>query len=157
MRLCVFTIPAYSGEADMEQLNQFLDSHKVLDIQHEFYTDRSGQGYWSFLVRYLPKNQGSPNPTKPHAGKVDYRELLGEEVFQRYNQLRKARNAMAEELNVPAFVIFTNEMVAELAKLKELTPETMRTVKGIGEKKVSEYAEPFIQRLHENETQQTPF
>lgn len=45
---------------------------------------------------------------------------------------------------IPAFAIFTDEELAGLAKLNELTVSKMLTVKGIGEKKTERYGQKFI-------------
>ncbi|MCB0562531.1 MAG: HRDC domain-containing protein, partial [Phaeodactylibacter sp.] len=47
---------------------------------------------------------------------------------------------MAAEEGISAFIIFTDEELAELAKLDEITEKAMLGIKGIGEKKVQRFA-----------------
>ena len=127
-----------------EEMNAFLRSRRVL--QTESHIVNNGQGsFWSFCIKYL---EGTPKVNdSTRRKKVDYKEVLDEMSFQRFAKMREIRKALAKEEGIPAYAIFTDEELAGLAKIENLTPATMKTVKGIGEKKVEKYSKHFITTL----------
>jgi|AntRauTorckE5430_2_1112549.scaffolds.fasta_scaffold02860_1 superfamily II DNA helicase RecQ len=54
---------------------------------------------------------------------------------------------MATVYAVPAYMIFTDGELAEIATLSVTTPEELLKIKGIGEKKVEKYATRIIAEL----------
>ena len=69
----------------------------------------------------------------------DYRNVLSESEFERFMVLRKIRKQLADEDAVPPFAVFTDAELAELARSEVLTPAVVRTVPGIGKKKIEKY------------------
>lgn len=67
-----------------------------------------------------------------------------------YEQLRDVRTRLAKAERVPAYVIFSNETLQYLARLRPTTMEAGLLVKGIGEAKADKYLEPFLRVLREN-------
>lgn len=57
------------------------------------------------------------------------------------------RKAIADEESVPAFAVLTDEQMAAMAQLPELTEAAMRQIKGVGDKKAERYGARFIQAL----------
>ena len=47
--------------------------------------------------------------------------------------------------------VFTNEELAELAKIEGLTEAKMKSVKGIGQKKVEKYGHHFLPKSPQDE------
>lgn len=139
MQIKLFSIPAHGGEALNEEMNSFLRSKKILGVESHFANEPSGS-YWSFCVRYV-ENIVAAERDKP---RVDYREVLGEAAFARFAALRAIRKRIAGEENLPAYIIFTDEELAELAKMETITEAAMRGVKGIGDKKMEKYAQRFL-------------
>lgn len=80
--------------------------------------------------------------------KVDYKSILDEATFKVFARLREIRKQIANEDALPAFAVFTDEELSEIAKLPEITAKMMQSIKGIGEKKTERYAERFINALH---------
>lgn len=148
----VISIPISGDAAANEELNEFLRSHKILYVERQL-VQTAGGAAWAFCIEYLedlsPQNKGKE--------KVDYRQILDQESFKRYLTLRDWRREVAEKENVPAFAIFTNDELAELAKFKNLTPADMKSVKGIGEKKVEKYGQQILEVLkkHHEKGEQT--
>lgn len=66
-----------------------------------------------------------------------------------YEQLRDVRSRLAKEHRVPAYVIFSNETLEHLARLRPTTMEAGLLVKGIGEAKAEKYLAPFLRVLQE--------
>lgn len=139
MQIRVFTIPVLGGERANEEMNAFLRSKQVLQEEHRL-LETAGGPVWCFFIKYL---EGGEQP-KSGQERVDYREVLDEESFERFSALRDVRKKIAEEDGLKVFQVFTNWELAELAKLEQLRLEAMKTVKGIGEKKLERFGERFI-------------
>ena len=81
--------------------------------------------------------------------KIDYREVLSEKDFAKYVKLRDLRKKFAEKEGTPAFTIFTNEQLAELAKMDHPTLTKMETIPGIGKSRIEKYGKVFLQELNQ--------
>ena len=129
----------------MEELNIFLRSNKIIDVKSELATLDS-RGCWSFCITYMLSTQPREyEKAKPGSGsKTDYKEILEPEAFARFSELRRIRKTIAENEAIPAYAVFTDAELSDLAQLKELTTEAMLKIPGIGKKKVERYGTAFI-------------
>ncbi|WP_010097643.1 DNA helicase RecQ [Ornithinibacillus scapharcae] len=73
----------------------------------------------------------------PTAEEEDYYKDLFEE-------LRSLRKSLANELNVPPYVLFSDVTLKELSRYFPVSKGDMLEIKGIGEKKFEQYGEAFI-------------
>lgn len=146
MQFKIFTIPIGDSGAAIAEMNSFLRSHKALDVEKHFYHSEQG-ATWCFCVRYIESSNTVGE--KPPYTKTDYKNLLDEKTFAVFSRLREIRKKIAAEEAVPAFAIFTDEELSGIAKLETITAETMKTVKGIGDKKMERYASRFLSLLNE--------
>ncbi len=148
MQIKVFTIPILGGEPLNDDLNKFLRLKKVLQVEQKLVQTEQGV-FWCFCVKYLD----SPIPFSGSGKKkVDYQELLDEASFRRFNAYRKIRKQVADAEAIPAYAVFTNEELAELAKIEgELTVGQMKKVKGIGQRKIEKYGRHFLPQIDEDE------
>ncbi len=144
MQIKVFSVPIVGGEAINEDLNKFLRGHKILQVEQQL-VEPSGGAYWSFCVRYTDARP--PDKVSKKKERKDYKEILSERDFIRFSRLRTIRLGIAKEDGVPAFAVFSDEELAGLAVLSNLTISSMQTVKGVGEKKVQKYGERFIKAV----------
>jgi len=61
MQIKLFTIPAFDNEGTSEELNKFLRSHRVLEVQQEFVSAQPG-AYWSCCwLEYKEWTPSQPN------------------------------------------------------------------------------------------------
>jgi len=67
----------------------------------------------------------------------------------RFERLRAWRAATAREQNVPAYVIFHDATLAQLATLRPHSLETLATVPGVGTRKLERYGEALLALLGE--------
>lgn len=80
--------------------------------------------------------------------KVAYAENSWEGVDRGlFEHLRGVRREIALERSVPAFVIFSDATLRDLARLRPKSASEMRRVKGIGEKKQADLGERFLQEI----------
>lgn len=142
MEIQIFTLPLLPQPEQLEELNHFLRSHRVVDIRKEM-AMADGGNVWTFCITYL---QATTNSVfgQARTGKIDYKDVLDEDAFKRFSVLRKIRKSIADEEAVPAYAVFTDAELAELSKQEMLTPETMQAVPGIGKKKIEKYASRIV-------------
>ena len=138
----IFTIHILESAAGTAELNQFLNSHRIIEVKSSAMVVREN-GYWSFSIQYTEGEAPARNNLK-FPEKVDYKQSLSSEVFSRFSQFRVIRKQIALEEGIPAFAIFTDAELAEMATPEKLTLEITKAIKGIGEKKIVKYAPKFI-------------
>ena len=63
-------------------------------------------------------------------------------------QLKALRFEIADEKNVPAYVVFTDKALIEMATYKPQTKEAFLQINGVGPKKVETYFEAFSEVIH---------
>ena len=66
-----------------------------------------------------------------------------------FDRLRSWRRTVADERNVPAYVIFGDVTLRHIARAYPQSPERLRSVPGIGEKKLAEFGEDVIRIVDE--------
>jgi ATP-dependent DNA helicase RecQ len=64
-----------------------------------------------------------------------------------YDHLVALRRRLADEKSLPAYIIFGNATLADMAALKPQTKEEMLEVKGVGEKKFETYGHIFLEAI----------
>lgn len=149
MQIKLFTVSIADGGVQSEELNTFLRANKILEVENHLVHNERG-AYWCFCVKYLLGEHTGNNRNLQYKEKVDYRNVLDENTFKHFSKLREIRKQLANEEAVPAFAVFTDEELANIAQLSPLTSKTMLTVKGIGEKKVEKYGQRLINLLQQD-------
>jgi superfamily II DNA helicase RecQ len=134
----MYSIPVMGGELLMEEMNVFLRSKKVLQVEKHFLPTAQSAS-WTFCISYL-----DDSPPVTEKARVDYRQVLDEVSFKRFSKMREIRKQLADDMAVPAFAIFNDEEMSNLAKMEDLTLAKMKTVKGIGDKKIEKYGQHFL-------------
>ena len=61
--------------------------------------------------------------------------------------LRVLRRKLADERDVPAYVIFSDVSLREMARSYPTTPGAFRRIPGVGEQKLKDFAEPFLNEI----------
>ncbi len=67
-----------------------------------------------------------------------------------FEQLRALRRRIADQEGVPAFVVFSDATLRELAAAKPAGPQAMLQVSGVGPAKLERYGEAFLAMIREN-------
>ncbi len=143
-----FTIPMLHSESVMSELNQFIASHRILEIDRQFYTNAT-QGYWLFCIQYTMSQVHNKQSSSVPMSKVDYREKLSEEDFIIFAKLREERKTIAEEQSIPLFAILNNRQLSEMAEQRVISLNDLRKINGIGEKKIQNYGLRLLKIMHE--------
>lgn len=151
MHIKIFDISSINSENDLEQINRFLRGHKVLDIDKQFYTTSDNVGHWSIFVTYLP-SAGNINPgIQEKREKVDYKMVLSEADFDKFSRLRAIRKQLASDDAVPAYAVFTDAELAQIAQLISIEEKTVMKINGIGEKRIEKYGRLLCERFNREE------
>ncbi len=141
MNIKIISIAAFATEEELQELNSFLSSNQIISVEKHF-VSKPEIDFWTFCIKYVAQKTGNSKKTKKTSG-IDYRELLDDETFAKFDKMRIKRKELAEKENIPAYFIFTNEELSKLAELDKITKEAMLSVKGIGEAKVEKYFSEF--------------
>jgi ATP-dependent DNA helicase RecQ len=64
-----------------------------------------------------------------------------------FDHLRSWRRQVAEEHHVPPFIIMSDRVLVELSRVRPTSPELLKQVRGIGEKKLADYGLPLTKRI----------
>ena len=77
---------------------------------------------------------------KRRAGEIECDEAL-------FERLRVLRRKLADERDVPAYIIFSDATLREMARACPTTPAEFRRIPGVGEQKLKDFAEPFLAEI----------
>jgi len=64
-----------------------------------------------------------------------------------FERLRALRKGLADERKVPAFVVFSDRSLQDMAVRKPRTRDEFLDVHGVGQKKLEEYGDPFLAEI----------
>lgn len=64
-----------------------------------------------------------------------------------FDHLRQLRSRMASESRVPAYVIFGDETLRQMAGTRPSTAEALAMLRGVGAKKLKDYGETFLKEI----------
>jgi ATP-dependent DNA helicase RecQ len=97
-------------------------------------TGRSRRGAGGWLGSFLRGGVSSSADTSDL-------DAAAHEIFQRLRALRKE---IADAKRVPAYIVFSDATLAQMAELRPQSEEEMLAVSGIGRKKLAEYGAEFL-------------
>lgn len=143
MQIRFFSVPAFGGEEAEEALNLFLRSHKVVSVEKEFCA-HSNPPFWSCCVTVVdqilhPSKTDVLSQQVSKQAKVDYREVLDDTTFAVFSKLREIRKQIAVSDGVPVYAVFSNQELAEIAKLESIDEKNLKTIQGIGDGRIAKY------------------
>ena len=82
----------------------------------------------------------SQQRAKGGAGEIECDEAL-------FERLRTRRRKLADERDVPAYVIFSDVSLREMARAYPTTANEFRRIPGVGEQKLKDFAKPFLSEI----------
>jgi ATP-dependent DNA helicase RecQ len=91
------------------------------------------------LIRLVRRRKGE-KPVKSTADTTSW-EGVDQPLFE---ALRELRREIARERNQQPYLIFSDAVLRELARVRPTTPERMRTVSGVGDVKLRDFASRFL-------------
>ena len=76
-------------------------------------------------------------------------QKLPEEAADLFDVLKELRMSLAKEAGIPAYVVFSNATLTDMAKKKPKTMSEFRKVSGVGELKAAWYGTAFLKRIQQ--------
>ena len=74
---------------------------------------------------------------------------LTAEEMDLYDALRQLRGELARDANVPAYVVFSNATLQDMARKKPQNTTQFKRVSGVGELKATWYGKAFLEKIRE--------
>jgi superfamily II DNA helicase RecQ len=141
----VFVIPVLFADAATEELNSFLASHRIVQIERRW-MDQGNQSTLVFCVEYVltsPKPDRNPK-SQLSRNRIDYKTILSPDEFTIFSLLRELRKELSQQEGVPVFALFNNEQLAQMVQRRCSTKADLLGIEGIGEAKVDKYSEKIL-------------
>lgn len=167
MQLKVFTLrfEPELGQFDDAHVQAWLVDKEVVDLRHAFF-EFAGLPTWSLVVTWVPRVNSAAGLGPPRgrgegpvaaspivqptattlagAGSSDLREALLDDQRRLFDALRVWRNARARRDGKPAYVMLTNRMMAEVARVQPRTRAELGRVEGVGEARLRDYGDEIL-------------
>jgi ATP-dependent DNA helicase RecQ len=83
----------------------------------------------------------------PGPGVASAAELDDPAVRERFQRLRKLRKSIADARSVPAYVVFTDATLLQMAERRPLTAQGLLGISGVGPKRLEQYGSLFLAEL----------
>ncbi len=139
-----FFISPFSEPSSHAELNNFLKSHRIINVEKRLIDGERGTG-WVFLVEYSD-NEGAKTSYTMSA-KVDWRDVLTPSQFAIYDLLRKKRKEIGDKTKIPLYGILNNEQLALMAQNPPKNKDEFLKIKGINEAKYKQWGEIFLKTI----------
>ena len=144
MQIKTFIIPCVGAEATEAELNKFLRSQRILVVDRHFSESIGG---WAVMVQYQDGEATRSSAFETKDAK-DYSKELSPPEYERFILLKKARTELSKANNCPAYLILTNEEIAQLSKFEKITLDLLKAgVQGIPQRRLNDHGQAIIQLL----------
>lgn len=156
-------LPASGSEQTEENLNVFLRTHRIVSVRSEFVAGETPS--WCVLVEYVQVegSGGVKSSMSSSQNKIDYMQFLPPDEFAIFADLRELRKSLAKRDGVPPFVVFTDEVLANIVKAKPDNLGKLAAIGGVGQVKIEKYGNDvlavlrkFIKSSSQNEKTEKP-
>ncbi|MCP8615834.1 DNA helicase RecQ [Salirhabdus salicampi] len=113
------------------------------------------ENYLSLTEGKYPVVKLTPNAVQVLKGdKNVYRKTVkvsnqSEKHNELFNQLRTLRKTMAEEYNVPPYIVFSDATLKDMATYFPTDENSMLEINGVGKAKFEKYGEPFMNTIQQ--------
>lgn len=116
-----------------EELSKFCLNKKINSYQAKFFST-GDKAYWTVFLEYeevLAENKQNDNFTEPE-------KLL-------YKRFREWRKDIAQKSGVPVYIVATNGELISLIRKMPKNIESLKSVRGFGNKKIEKYGKDIIE------------
>ena len=130
----------------MGYLNQVTEKFSVLELTPEGNAVLNERKPVTLSRQVLPpapleaQTYEAPRAKAPRAGEI----VCDEALFER---LRRLRKKLADEKNVPAYIVFSDVSLRLMARDLPATEADFRLISGVGEKKLQEFGTIFLSEI----------
>ncbi|MFE8115774.1 ATP-dependent DNA helicase RecQ [Brenneria goodwinii] len=84
---------------------------------------------------------------KPRASQKTYGGNYDRKLFAK---LRKLRKSIADEANIPPYVVFSDATLLEMAELMPITAAELLNINGVGQRKLERFGSPFMSMIRDH-------
>jgi ATP-dependent DNA helicase RecQ len=103
--------------------------------------------------RAILKGQGQPRLLKPAEKPAKVAKVAAEswEGVDKglYEELRKLRRRIADRKSVPAYIVFGDAALRDMARMRPASDQSFLLVRGVGEAKCAQYADEFLKVIRD--------
>ena len=117
------------------------DEYRLLSISEKGHNAVMRKEKITMRVR-ADRQREKPSAPRKLFAPADYDKEL-------FDHLRKLRFELAKERGVPAYIVFSNAALEDMARRKPVSSEEFLQVNGVGEMKLTMYGEEFIGAIAE--------
>ncbi|HYA27456.1 MAG TPA: HRDC domain-containing protein, partial [Acidobacteriota bacterium] len=64
-----------------------------------------------------------------------------------FDTLRNLRREIAAQRNVPAYVVFSDATLRDMARVRPSSPNALLAIRGVGEKKLADIGQRFLEKI----------
>ncbi|MEP6608890.1 MAG: DNA helicase RecQ [Burkholderiaceae bacterium] len=143
-RLSTFGIGTELSEAQWRLLLRHVIAQHIVEVDHStFNVLRLTEASRAVLrgEQKIELRQPSADPRRVSAKRRGAAEVVDDPMFKK---LRAWRAAVAKEHGLPAFVVFHDETLRAIARLRPATLDQLRAISGVGEKKLASYGKDLL-------------
>tara|TARA_R110002096_G_scaffold46032_4_gene123009 strand:- start:825 stop:2855 length:2031 start_codon:yes stop_codon:yes gene_type:complete len=88
--------------------------------------------------------------------RVKVKSLVAEEDEPLFSALKAKRRALAEALNAPAYVVFADAVLMEMARIRPANLDDFAQLSGVGAVKLERYGKAFLEVINDSVVEQHP-
>lgn len=144
--LSTYGLMKEKSRSDIHAMVDFLEAEGYLQSDPDFQTLglTSSAGQILYYGKKLLMKQEVEQNVLPAAA---FTKSLADNDTDLFDVLKELRASLAKESGVPAYVVFSNATLADMAKKKPKTLSEFRKVSGVGEIKAAWYGTAFTNRI----------
>ncbi len=140
-------VKGHTGDELKEITNLLMMEGLIYRNSQEYPTLGVTDKGWKFLKERKRLTLSRPQRVEqPRRGRVERTETFNDELFER---LRRLRLSIARELEVPAFVIFNDAALNDMARRVPRTREEFGRISGVGTVKLQQFGDRFLAEIQQ--------
>ena len=122
-------------------VRQRAEKFGILEITDEGREVLSGARTVTLTQSIMPPSaMSAPKPPRPGRGEISCDEPL-------FERLRRLRKQLADQRNVPAYIVFSDVSLRQMARDMPSDEDQFKRISGVGEKKLREFGALFISEI----------
>jgi ATP-dependent DNA helicase RecQ len=150
-KLTTFGLLKGHGKADVRDwVYQLIGQGVLLQVGDEYPVLRLNEASWEVmrgqrqvrLVQLVRRKKGE-QPQKAKVETISW-EGVDRELFE---SLRRLRRDLARERQVSPFIVFTDNTLREMARMRPSTLDRLRLIPGVGDKRLRDFGGLFLQLI----------
>lgn len=150
-KIRIFNLKLTAEGFNTSELDDFVENVKILNIWEHMLID---QNIWAILIRYeetqyIPTHhisKQSKEKSSQSSQSSQFESLTAEEQ-DRFNRLKQWRKAQVQDSSRPAYSVLNDSVLCDISKKNPQTMSELKSIRGMGESKLSQYGEGLIKTL----------